>query len=71
VDAFVRRLTGVRLAPSLGDVSTTISHPALTSHRALSPERRKALGITDGLIRISTGVETVEDLQTEFDRALG
>ncbi|MBV8528866.1 MAG: PLP-dependent transferase [Candidatus Dormibacteraeota bacterium] len=71
VDAFVQRLTGVRLAPSLGDVATTISHPALTSHRALSPERRRALGISDGLIRISTGVETVEDLQSEFDRALG
>jgi cystathionine beta-lyase/cystathionine gamma-synthase len=71
VDAFVHRLTGVRLAPSLGDVSTTISHPALTSHRGLSPERRRALGITDGLIRISTGVETVEDLKAEFGHALG
>lgn len=71
VDGFVRRLTDIRLAPSLGDVATTISHPALTSHRALSPERRAALGITDGLIRISTGIESVEDLKHEFDRALG
>ena len=71
VDAFVHRLTGVRLAPSLGDVATTISHPALTSHRGLTPERRASLGITDGLIRISTGVESVDDLQREFDTALG
>lgn len=71
VDAFIGRLVGVRLAPSLGDVATTISHPALTSHRNLSREGRAALGISDGLIRISTGVESVDDLQGEFDRALG
>lgn len=71
VEGFVSRLSGVRLAPSLGDVATTISHPALTSHRALSPERRAALGISEGLIRISTGVENVDDLKQEFDQALG
>ena len=71
VDGFVRRLEGVRLAPSLGDVATTISHPALTSHRDLSAERRAALGISDGLIRISTGIESVDDLKGEFDAALG
>ena len=69
-DAFVRRLQGVRLAPSLGDVATTVSHPALTSHRGLSREQRTALGITDGLLRISTGVEAIDDLYEEFGEAL-
>jgi len=70
-DAFVQRLSGVRLAPSLGDVATTVSHPGLTSHRTLSPEQRDALGIGEGLIRISTGVELVDDLYAEFEAALG
>jgi cystathionine beta-lyase/cystathionine gamma-synthase len=70
-EAFVRRLDGVRLAPSLGDVATTVSHPASTSHRSLSPERRAALGIGDGLVRISTGIEHIDDLREEFAVALG
>ena len=70
VDAFVRRLGGVRLAPSLGDVATTVSHPALSSHRSLSPQQRATLGIGDGLVRISTGIEALEDLRREFDAAL-
>jgi len=70
VDAFARALPGVRLAPSLGDVATTISYPALTSHRALSREQREALGITDGLVRISAGIESLDDLRAEFGEAL-
>ncbi|HVC04699.1 MAG TPA: PLP-dependent aspartate aminotransferase family protein [Candidatus Acidoferrales bacterium] len=69
-NAFIRALDGVRLAPSLGDVATTVSHPASTSHRALSPQQRAALGIGDGLIRISTGIEHIDDLKAEFDAAL-
>ncbi len=69
-DAFIRGLGGVRLAPSLGDVATTVSHPASTSHRALSPQQRAALGIGDGLMRISTGIEHIDDLTAEFDAAL-
>jgi cystathionine beta-lyase/cystathionine gamma-synthase len=69
-DAFIRALDGVRLAPSLGDVSTTVSHPASTSHRALSPQQRQALGIGDGVIRVSTGIEHIDDLRAEFDAAL-
>lgn len=70
VDAVVRHLGGIRLVPSLGDVATTVSHPALTSHRALSRDQRAALGIGDGLLRISTGVEAIDDLRAEFDAAL-
>jgi cystathionine gamma-synthase len=69
-DAFIRGLDGVRLAPSLGDVATTVSHPASTSHRGLSPQQRAALGIGDGLVRISTGIEQIDDLTAEFDAAL-
>jgi cystathionine gamma-synthase len=69
-DAFIRGLDGVRLAPSLGDVATTVSHPASTSHRGLSPQQRSALGIGDGLVRISTGIEHIDDLKAEFDAAL-
>jgi cystathionine beta-lyase/cystathionine gamma-synthase len=69
--AFVQRLDGIRLAPSLGDVATTVSHPASTSHRSLGPLQRAALGIGDGLIRISVGIEHIDDLREEFDSALG
>jgi cystathionine gamma-synthase len=69
-DAFIRGLDGIRLAPSLGDVATTVSYPASTSHRALSPQQRAALGIGDGLVRISVGIEHIDDLQAEFDAAL-
>jgi len=68
--AFIRRLDGIRLAPSFGDVATTVSYPASTSHRALSPQQRAALGIGDGLVRISAGIEHIDDLKAEFDAAL-
>jgi cystathionine gamma-synthase len=68
--AFVRALDGVRLAPSLGDVATTVSYPTSTSHRSLSPQQRAALGIGDGLVRVSVGIEHISDLQDEFDAAL-
>ena len=67
---FVRGLRGIRLAPSLGDVSTTVSHPATTSHRHLSAEARAALGISDGLLRCSVGVEDVDQLRAELEAAL-
>jgi cystathionine gamma-synthase len=68
--SFIRGLDGIRLAPSLGDVATTVSYPASTSHRALSPQQRAALGISDGLVRISVGIEQIDDLRAEFDAAL-
>jgi cystathionine gamma-synthase len=71
VDAFIRRCDGIRLAPSLGDVATTISYPALSSHRSMSREQRAALGIGDGLVRVSTGIEPIDYLRGEFAAALG
>ena len=55
---------------SLGDVFTSVLHPATASHRDLSPARRQALGISDGLIRISVGIENVNDIIADVEQAL-
>ena len=57
-------------AASLGDTRSLIVHSASTSHRAVPPEQRQAIGITDGLVRLSVGVEAVEDLIQDLDQAL-
>ncbi len=59
------------LAESLGGVETLISHPAMMTHASVPPERREALGITDGLIRISVGIEDIQDLLDDLAQALG
>ena len=58
------------LAESLGGVETLISHPAIMTHASVPPERRAAIGITDGMIRISVGIEDVEDLREDLEQAL-
>ncbi len=58
------------LAESLGGVETLISHPASMTHASVPPEDRKRLGITDGLVRISVGIEDIEDLIADLDQAL-
>lgn len=70
-DRFISRTTLPTLAPSLGGVETLITRPATTSHSGLSPEERMAVGISDGLIRLSVGIESTDDLIEDFDRALG
>lgn len=60
----------IPFCPSLGDVGTTLSHPVSTSHRGLSAEQRLALGITDGTIRLSVGVEPTEDVLESLKKAL-
>lgn len=57
------------LAESLGGVESLISHPASMTHASVPPERRAQLGISDGLIRLSTGVEDVEDLIADLEQA--
>jgi cystathionine beta-lyase/cystathionine gamma-synthase len=59
------------LAESLGGVETLISHPAIMTHASVPADRRAALGITDGLIRISVGIEDVDDLLEDLGQALG
>jgi cystathionine beta-lyase/cystathionine gamma-synthase len=70
-DAFIKALQHIPYAPSLGDVSTTLSHPTTTSHRSQTPEQWARQGITPGLIRLSVGIEAVEDLRLDLDAALG
>ncbi len=57
-------------ATTLGDVCTLVLYPAHSSHRALSPEERACIGIGDGLVRVSVGIEAVEDLLSDLEQAL-
>ncbi len=73
LEAARRVLNGVRLlalAESLGGVETLISHPATMTHASVPADRRAALGITDGLVRISAGIENIEDLRDDLSQAL-
>ncbi len=58
------------LAESLGGVETLISHPALMTHASMPPDVRQQIGITDGLVRLSVGIEDAEDLIADLDQAL-
>ena len=69
--SFVKAIShAIPLAPSLADVSSTLSYPAATSHRALSPEARATIGVTDGLLRLSVGIEDVADILADLKQAL-
>ena len=70
-DRFLGELKVASAAPSLGGVETLLSQPRHTSHAHLSPGEREALGIPEGFVRISVGIENVEDLIADFDQALG
>jgi len=59
-ERFIRAATRIPFCPSLGEVSTTLSHPESTSHRGLSPDERATLGISGGTLRLSVGVESAE-----------
>jgi cystathionine gamma-synthase/methionine-gamma-lyase len=68
-----RFIDGLRLilpAPTLGDVTTLVMYPAIASHRSLTPEQRSGLGIGDGLVRLSVGIEAVDDLKADISQAL-
>ncbi|HWX94943.1 MAG TPA: PLP-dependent aspartate aminotransferase family protein [Terriglobales bacterium] len=67
----LRRVRVCSLAESLGGVETLISHPATMTHAALGEKGRKAIGITDGMVRISVGIEDVEDVVDDLEQALG
>lgn len=69
-NAFARRLKLAYLAESLGGVETLVCHPATMTHAAIGAEGRARLGITDGLMRISVGIEDVEDILADLDQAL-
>jgi cystathionine beta-lyase/cystathionine gamma-synthase len=69
-DAFIRKVRHIPFAPSLGDVATTLSHPATTSHRGQDAEQWARQGITPGLIRLSIGLEDPDDLWDDLEQAL-
>ena len=69
-ELFMRAAKLPAIAPSLGGVETLVTRPSVTSHSGLSPEDRRKLGITDGLIRLSVGIEATEDLIEDFQQAL-
>ncbi|MDD2801363.1 MAG: O-succinylhomoserine sulfhydrylase [Methylococcales bacterium] len=60
----------VSITANLGDVKTTITHPATTTHGRLTPEARLAAGIKDGLVRVSVGLENIEDIKNDLARGL-
>jgi cystathionine gamma-lyase/cystathionine beta-lyase/cystathionine gamma-lyase/homocysteine desulfhydrase len=66
----LKRVRLCSLAESLGGVETLISHPATMTHAALGEKGRKAIGITDGMVRISVGIEDVDDILADLDQAL-
>ena len=69
-NAFARAADGLAFAPTLGDVGTTLSHPASSSHRALTADRRAELGLSEGFFRVSVGLEEPEALLAVFSDAV-
>jgi O-succinylhomoserine sulfhydrylase len=61
----------ISITANLGDVKSTITHPGTTTHGRLSPEARAAAGISDGLVRVAVGLESVADLRADLERGLG
>jgi len=68
--AFLNTLELVDISNNLGDNKSLVTHPATTTHRTLSPEDRQIAGITEGLVRLSVGLESVRDLSRDIGRAL-
>ena len=69
-NALTRAMPDMAFAPTLGDIGTTLSHAASSSHRGLTPEAREALGMSEGFFRISVGVEDIALLKSEFTKGL-
>jgi methionine-gamma-lyase len=67
---FQQALEVALVAPSLGGTHTLATHPPTVTHTQMTPEQRRALGISDGLIRVSVGIEETEDILEDFERAL-
>ncbi len=60
----------IDISNNLGDSKSLITHPATTTHRRLGPDGRRAIGITDGVVRLSVGLEDPDDLLADLDQAL-
>ncbi len=66
----LERMRVMSFAESLGGVESLISHPASMTHASIPPERRAELGLTDGMVRLSVGIEDAEDLLADLEQAL-
>lgn len=69
--SFLEKVKLFSLGESLGGVESLIEHPAIMTHASVPAENRQRLGIVDGLVRLSVGIEEVNDLQTDLEKALG
>ena len=68
--AVLNRLQLIRISNNLGDAKSLITHPASTTHSKIAPAERLSVGITEDLLRLSVGLEDVEDLMADLDQAL-
>ena len=68
--AFMDNLKMISLTPNLGDTRTTVTHPASTTHSKLTEEERAAVGIAPGTVRISVGLENINDIVEDIEQAL-
>ena len=68
--SFLERTNLFSLAESLGGVESLIEHPAIMTHASIPAEIREEIGISDGLVRLSVGIESIEDLLEDIDNAL-
>jgi cystathionine beta-lyase/cystathionine gamma-synthase len=69
-EKFIRKLRLIRHAPSLGSVDSLVSEPRFTSHEHLTAEARSQVGIPDGFLRLSIGIESAQDLIGDIEQAL-
>ncbi len=67
---FLNALQMLSITSNLGDTRTTLTNPATTTHSKLTEEERKASGISDGMIRVSTGLEHIDDIKADFEQAI-
>jgi cystathionine beta-lyase/cystathionine gamma-synthase len=70
VNRFMHQAPSIPFSPSLGHTTTTCSHPATTSHRYVRPDEKEQQGITDGLVRLSVGIEDLSHIQSEMAKGL-
>ncbi len=67
---FLNGLEIIDISNNLGDTKSLITHPATTTHRAMGPEARARIGVGDAMVRLSAGLEDLDDLKEELSRAL-
>ena len=67
---FLNALDLIDISNNLGDAKSLITHPSTTTHQRLTPEERAEMGISDGLVRLSVGLEDVADINEDLDRGL-